>query len=212
MAKVRRRSGDYEVCCRLLHGPPSTEKCLTYDDKPLQLMLDKRGSSKEQPVFYLRSIRVTESIDNLVSKEMRNSGKDLRAFIKDGHLSGKDHARISKLSDATQSVILASVPVTDEPKTASQLTAVAIYEYKAERDDEFDVGIGDKFIVRDTSTAGWWIVERNGETGWVPSGILMENSNEEDGLLSVGDPVEGVALFDHVSEGMSILGVLPLCC
>ncbi|KAE8189810.1 hypothetical protein CF335_g6526 [Tilletia laevis] len=82
--------------------------------------------------------------------------------------------------------------------------AIAIYPYPSERDDEFDVELGDTFVVL-SKIHGWWAVERDpgadGEgdgrwveldlpgsreegrvrvkvvrTGWVPAGCLLEMS------------------------------------
>ncbi|KAL1700958.1 hypothetical protein EV121DRAFT_294720 [Schizophyllum commune] len=64
--------------------------------------------------------------------------------------------------------------------------AVAIYPYMAEQDDEFDVVVGDTFVILSRSR-GWWVVQRD-PTGsgaidpdikkqaWVPAGCLLETS------------------------------------
>ncbi|KIY69222.1 hypothetical protein CYLTODRAFT_430557 [Cylindrobasidium torrendii FP15055 ss-10] len=64
--------------------------------------------------------------------------------------------------------------------------AVAIYPYMAEQDDEFDVVVGDTFIIV-SRARGWWVVQRdpNGsgvmdtdvsKHGWVPAGCLLETN------------------------------------
>ncbi|CCL99670.1 uncharacterized protein FIBRA_01691 [Fibroporia radiculosa] len=87
--------------------------------------------------------------------------------------------------------------VTDGPDTMSAPTvlreippstgvsyAVAIYPYMAEQEDEFDVVVGDTFIILSRSR-GWWVVQRDpagagtiepdtSKQGWVPAGCLLE--------------------------------------
>ncbi|KAL1745863.1 hypothetical protein HDZ31DRAFT_73265 [Schizophyllum fasciatum] len=64
--------------------------------------------------------------------------------------------------------------------------AVAIYPYMAEQDDEFDVVVGDTFVILSRSR-GWWVVQRDptgsgaidpdiSKQGWVPAGCLLETS------------------------------------
>jgi len=63
---------------------------------------------------------------------------------------------------------------------------VAIYPYMAEQEDEFDVVVGDTFIIL-SRARGWWVVQRDPEgsgkvepdtskQGWVPAGCLLETS------------------------------------
>ncbi|TRM60727.1 hypothetical protein BD626DRAFT_549464 [Schizophyllum amplum] len=64
--------------------------------------------------------------------------------------------------------------------------AVAIYPYMAEQDDEFDVVVGDTFVILSRSR-GWWVVQRDptgsgvidpdvSKQGWVPAGCLLETN------------------------------------
>jgi len=64
--------------------------------------------------------------------------------------------------------------------------AVAIYPYMAEQEDEFDVVVGDTFIIL-SRARGWWVVQRD-PTGsgvvhtddvkqeWVPAGCVLETN------------------------------------
>lgn len=64
--------------------------------------------------------------------------------------------------------------------------AIAIYPYMAEQDDEFDVLVGDTFVIQSRSR-GWWVVQRdstgsgkveqNARQGWVPAGCLLETNS-----------------------------------
>ncbi|KAJ4473677.1 hypothetical protein J3R30DRAFT_3780895 [Lentinula aciculospora] len=64
--------------------------------------------------------------------------------------------------------------------------AVAIYPYMSEQDDEFDVVVGDTYVIL-SRAKGWWVVQRdpNGtglvdtdlaKQGWVPAGCLLETN------------------------------------
>ncbi|OJA10448.1 hypothetical protein AZE42_05895 [Rhizopogon vesiculosus] len=64
--------------------------------------------------------------------------------------------------------------------------AVAIYPYMAEQDDEFDVIVGDTFVIL-SRARGWWVVQRDptgsgvvdtdtSKQGWVPAGCLLETN------------------------------------
>ncbi|KAF9453601.1 hypothetical protein P691DRAFT_658207 [Macrolepiota fuliginosa MF-IS2] len=83
--------------------------------------------------------------------------------------------------------------------------AVAIYPYMAEQEDEFDVVVGDTFVILSRSR-GWWIVQRDPtgsgvvdtdiiKQGWVPAGCLLETNvpvasaiAEAKGGSASGDP------------------------
>ncbi|KAJ7272556.1 hypothetical protein B0H12DRAFT_1292213 [Mycena haematopus] len=71
------------------------------------------------------------------------------------------------------------------PVSSSDVSyAVAIYPYMAEQEDEFDVVVGDTFIIL-SRARGWWVVQRDPtgsgivdtdlvKQGWVPAGCLLE--------------------------------------
>jgi hypothetical protein len=84
---------------------------------------------------------------------------------------------------------------------------VAIYEYKAQRDDELNVSIGDEFVVRDKSETGWWVVERAGQTGWVPAGCLIDKSANDVLIDGETGPVPGIALYDYNALGVNELSI-----
>ncbi|GAA5990518.1 hypothetical protein JCM11641_006116 [Rhodosporidiobolus odoratus] len=78
---------------------------------------------------------------------------------------------------------------------------IAIYPYLAEREDEFDVAVGDTFVIL-SKTKGWWVVHRDTapslssstssdhhspaarRSAWVPAGCLLETSVPPLSLLS----------------------------
>ncbi|KAG6850782.1 hypothetical protein H0H93_008820 [Arthromyces matolae] len=79
----------------------------------------------------------------------------------------------------------ASMSAKDVPVSNSVISyAVAIYPYMAEQDDEFDVVVGDTFVIL-SRARGWWIVQRDptgsgvvepDKQGWVPAGCLLETN------------------------------------
>ncbi|BGP24212.1 MAKKKK cascade protein kinase regulator Ste50 [Rhodotorula toruloides] len=82
----------------------------------------------------------------------------------------------------------------DEKERRNQGYCIAIYPYLAEREDEFDVAVGDTFVIL-SKTKGWWVVHRDHpsslssptssnpdyslaprKSAWVPAGCLLETS------------------------------------
>ncbi|KAI0923863.1 hypothetical protein AcW1_006700 [Taiwanofungus camphoratus] len=72
------------------------------------------------------------------------------------------------------------------PPSTGVSYAVAIYPYMAEQEDEFDVVVGDTFIIL-SRARGWWVVQRDpagsglvepdtSKQGWVPAGCLLETN------------------------------------
>ncbi|KAI0766906.1 hypothetical protein BD413DRAFT_142824 [Trametes elegans] len=86
---------------------------------------------------------------------------------------------------ATESTDGGTPPVLREMPPATEVSyAVAIYPYMAEQEDEFDVIVGDTFIIV-SRARGWWVVQRDPagtgqveqdvtKQGWVPAGCLLE--------------------------------------
>ncbi|PPQ62864.1 hypothetical protein CVT24_006262 [Panaeolus cyanescens] len=80
-----------------------------------------------------------------------------------------------------------SAPTREMPSSSSGVSyAVAIYPYMAEQEDEFDVVVGDTFVIVSRSR-GWWVVQRDptgsgvvdpdlAKQGWVPAGCLLETN------------------------------------
>ncbi|THH13454.1 hypothetical protein EW146_g6769 [Bondarzewia mesenterica] len=75
-------------------------------------------------------------------------------------------------------------PAREVPVTSDISYAVAIYPYMAEQEDEFDVVVGDTFVII-SRARGWWVVQRDptgsgvvdsdtSKQGWVPAGCLLE--------------------------------------
>ncbi|KAF5373351.1 hypothetical protein D9615_007469 [Tricholomella constricta] len=86
---------------------------------------------------------------------------------------------------AEQPLASASTSAREVPVSTNSVSyAVAIYPYMAEQDDEFDVVVGDTFVIV-SRARGWWIVQRDptgsgivepDKQGWVPAGCLLETN------------------------------------
>ncbi|EMD38948.1 hypothetical protein CERSUDRAFT_112661 [Gelatoporia subvermispora B] len=105
-------------------------------------------------------------------------------FVGEG---GKGAGAGSSAADASAISADTSAPsVREIPPSTGVSYAVAIYPYMAEQEDEFDVVVGDTFIIL-SRARGWWVVQRDpagsgtvepdtNKQGWVPAGCLLETS------------------------------------
>ncbi|KAI0272472.1 hypothetical protein BC834DRAFT_348745 [Gloeopeniophorella convolvens] len=96
--------------------------------------------------------------------------------------SAVPHTAVTATSATDHSEI--GTPAREVPVTAEISYAVAIYPYMAEQEDEFDVVVGDTFVII-SRARGWWVVQRDptgtgivdsdtSKQGWVPAGCLLE--------------------------------------
>ncbi|THU93874.1 hypothetical protein K435DRAFT_669341 [Dendrothele bispora CBS 962.96] len=92
--------------------------------------------------------------------------------------------------------------------------AVAIYPYSAEEEDEFNVGVGDTFIIL-SRAPGWWVVlcDLTGsgkanpalaQPGWVPVACFLET------CMPIADAVAEAAVSDKLDSPVNITLVLSL--
>ncbi len=168
----------------------NTERCLSYDEKPL-LLFQKLKESKQNPVFMLRNIKDVKSPIAIANAkaEARGIKSDSSRVAKrreqllqpgDGSSSSPGAADGRSLEAGAIGSITpaqlssgtmqrqqgqpryigpaASLPNNGKADGVTRTYAVAIYPYASERDDEFDVAVGDTFIVL-SKAKGWWIVQ-----------------------------------------------------
>ncbi|EJF64222.1 hypothetical protein DICSQDRAFT_100982 [Dichomitus squalens LYAD-421 SS1] len=98
--------------------------------------------------------------------------------------ASKSHSDASA-AGASEGPEASTPPVLREMPPATEVSfAVAIYPYMAEQEDEFDVVVGDTFVIV-SRARGWWVVQRDpagtghveqdpSKQGWVPAGCLLE--------------------------------------
>ncbi|KAK4056811.1 hypothetical protein OIO90_002060 [Microbotryomycetes sp. JL221] len=189
----------------------STERCLAYDEKPL-LLFQRLKESGNNPVFMLRHIKdikspiVLATAKHAARRDKRGAnvgvGLDKAPTNRDGQVAvmpsrptrlhhppvllpvGKDSQEKKEGgSGATMSEEFDKPPAS--PREAFGF-AVSIYPYLAEREDEFDVAVGDTFVII-SKTKGWWVVHRDfgpasandttpRKSAWVPAGCLVETT------------------------------------
>lgn len=194
----------------------NTERCLAYDEKPLMLF-QRLKENNANPVFMLRHIKDIKSPITVASAKhaMRrdrrpaNAGAGLdRPPVTDRQ--GVTMARPTRLHHPPVLLPLgkdgAEAAADDDPEKppVSPREApgycISIYPYLAEREDEFDVAVGDSAFLfqpellvpaadrRDpaafviiSKTKGWWVVHRDlgpnsaqdlttRKSAWVPAG------------------------------------------
>ncbi len=147
-----------------------TERCLSYDEKPL-LLFQKLKENEQSPVFMLRHIRDVKSPIAIaeakaVSKLQEREGEGA-ASAKKRSAPRADRRRIiagtpppgAVVTNASNPVEVGPAAELPERNKVTKTYAVAIYPYMPERDDEFDVNVGDTFVVINKAK-GWWIVQR----------------------------------------------------
>ncbi|RXW23913.1 hypothetical protein EST38_g1955 [Candolleomyces aberdarensis] len=99
-------------------------------------------------------------------------------------LVGNDSGKYRSTNDSGEPTLGVSGREIPPPNPNGISYAVAIYPYMAEMEDEFDVVVGDTFIIL-SRARGWWVVQRDPsgsgvvdpdtvKQGWVPAGCLLE--------------------------------------
>ncbi|CAO1617916.1 unnamed protein product [Sympodiomycopsis kandeliae] len=178
----------------------STERCLSYDEKPL-LLFQKLKEARQNPVFMLRHIRDVKSpisIANAKAAARRGSASSAsgRKENKDGANAnpgkvirlnpGSNFTATAASIDKNATEVLLTGPAAQLPNPeASRSYAIAIYPYVCEREDEFDVSVGDTFLVL-SKAKGWWVVQCDSHaTGSGDVGSNSDsNSADKQGITS----------------------------
>ncbi|KAG6891264.1 hypothetical protein C0995_008516 [Termitomyces sp. Mi166 len=130
--------------------------------------------------------------------------------------STNGHETKPKTPEPTESLPSAGVSAKDVPVSTNTISyAVAIYPYMAEQDDEFDVVVGDTFVIV-SRARGWWIVQRDptgsgvvepDKQGWVPAGCLLETNVPVASAIAEATAAKGASTSDG---GASKTPILPL--
>ena len=65
---------------------------------------------------------------------------------------------------------------------------MALYEYKAQRNDELDLDMGDEILVLVKESEGWWMGQlvKNGREGYFPTSYVQEKRLDSAALRRVG--------------------------
>ncbi|CAG8463681.1 812_t:CDS:2, partial [Scutellospora calospora] len=178
-----------------------TERCLSYDEKPL-LLFQKLKEAYQNPVFMLKNIKEIKSpvataeeiINSLKANKKRRTtqflNKELPPAPNEYPSHNQEPPPAYELTEEERS--------SEETLIEGNGTAIAIYPYVAELDDELNVVVGDIFKIRSRS-GGWCFVERDGQTGWVPANFLLETSVNGGDIMDSDSPYvgRGVALMEY---------------
>lgn len=211
----------------------TTERCLSYDEKPL-LLFQKLKEARQNPVFMLRHIRDVKSpitIANAKAAARRGSAADKPVVASSSKapasrmVSSSEAAAWHAPAASMGSDVLLTGPAAQLPKapTDSRTYAIAIYPYVCERDDEFDVSVGDTFVVL-SKAKGWWVVQSDGDatgqgdvkdgasngasaleikSGWVPAGCLIETSRPLAPVFAEGEEGDTISSPPTAAEKSS---------
>lgn len=171
-----------------------TERCLSYDEKPL-LLFQKLKENEQSPVFMLRHIRDVKSpiaiAEAKAASKLQERENEGTAAPKKRSPPRADRRRIiagppppgALVTNTSNPVEVGPAADLPERNKVSKTYAVAIYPYMPERDDEFDVNVGDTFIVINKAK-GWWIVQRDAKgdgTSDVVYSVPTGEANEAEG-------------------------------
>ncbi|KAG6335066.1 hypothetical protein ID866_4026 [Astraeus odoratus] len=180
------------------------ERCLNYDEKPL-LLFQQLKDEKKNPVFVVKHRRhlpspvavalkgQTKRKAHVIPKDTTTDseqGEDIRDSVSTS-ATLVDDARSSAKSAKTRTTNMSSSLLAHTIKKKSCYGAVvsyaiAVYPYAAEQQDEFDISLGDTFVVI-FQARNWWVVQRDRigsglvdmdttKQGLAPSGCLLETT------------------------------------
>lgn len=105
------------------------ERCLSYEEKPL-LLFQKLKEANQNPVFTLRHIKDIESPISIALAKQAQRRESMRKTLDGG-------STVSKRMAGNNGGVV-------EPTTGF---CVAIYPYMSEGEEDFDVGVGDTFLI-----------------------------------------------------------------
>lgn len=146
------------------------EKLLLLDDsKSWWLVQNTRSQSGFVPSNYVKKIKpsIFSSIKNTLGRKKNTEGRSLSSpsvTIKASHSDTSEQGSISS-----------------ETQFCETTPAVVKYGYKPLQPDELGLVKGERIMVIEKSSDGWWKGKRsNGEIGWFPSNYVMEESEDPD--------------------------------
>ena len=136
---------------------PSDSRCLSFDERPLAIkrQVDKLGI---KIMFILKHIRVND--EAVTGRTITQSSTAISVP--------------TALPLPRRSIYGPSIAVGD--------SVVAIYEYKAEKEDEFDIIIGDRFLI--SNIVEHWCILKNAErSAWGPMACFANEFETQTRLL-----------------------------
>lgn len=96
---------------------------------------------------------------------------------------------------------------TKKQNLTSQHFAIAKYSYEAQQSDELSLSKGDKIVVLEKSSDGWWRGELGNEkVGWFPSNYVIEETVESFNQQQQQQQQQKNGLSEHNNSKTSING------
>ncbi|GAA6021119.1 hypothetical protein JCM10207_003375 [Rhodosporidiobolus poonsookiae] len=236
----------------------NTERCLAYDEKPLLLFQRLKESNDNpvfmlRHIKDIKSPIAVASAKHAARRDKRPPGigggveRSLMGVTRDGSPATAattanglaPNARPTRLhhppvllpvgkdrKDGTAADDGAEGAEVKEPEKKGY--CIAIYPYLAEREDEFDVAVGDTFVIL-SKTKGWWVVHRDTpppslssstssnpdhspaarRSAWVPAGCLLETSVPPLSLLADSPNLSSSTGSSSTKKDRETAGVPP---
>ena len=99
-----------------------------------------------------------------------------------------------------------------EPAAKKNPVVTAIYDHKAEADDELNFSVGDKVEVLKTEDGGWWYGRCHDKEGMFPNTYVIHNEQENEKAASAKGTRDTEIVEDKVSveeDDVDMEGVEP---
>ncbi|KAJ7585035.1 hypothetical protein C8J56DRAFT_1027479 [Mycena floridula] len=139
------------------------ERCLSYDEKPM-LLFQKLKNASQNPALTVKHIKDIPSPITLGYKKRAMRRAEF------GGLNPPAMSSSSRLSQTTSDYTILGY-------------AVAVYPYVAEQPDEFDISVGDIFVIVSRGPGVWWQLRHEPVRShidevarWAPSGAFLETN------------------------------------
>ncbi|KAJ3596793.1 hypothetical protein NHX12_003194 [Muraenolepis orangiensis] len=153
------------------------EKCDVTEDSNCFVEMKRTGTSPPAPIKF----------ENYYEKQSVEDNGDTAGFIRvmkrftnllQGSNLSASRPNVGELvthsQDETEVATYASIPGFLKAPTCGEFKEEykAMYDYVAQGDDELSVSAGDILVVIEQGQDGWWTVQRNGQSGFVPGSYL----------------------------------------
>lgn len=133
----------------ICYGGGTEERCLSYDEKPL-LLFQKLKEAGQNPVFMLRHIRdIKAPILTAAAKHALRREKRAKEKVK-AEADGTAQSGTTEQDDGEKSKPKPGPhphPLPSPTSAPVKGYCISIYPYMSEREDEFDVTVGDTFVI-----------------------------------------------------------------
>ncbi|KAM9807896.1 proline-serine-threonine phosphatase-interacting protein 1a [Neosynchiropus ocellatus] len=172
----------------------SLERCDVGDDIDCFVQLNKTGSSPAAPILYRNYYERDASAErNGKAGFVGGVMKKFSNLLQMSNMSGSKASINDPVGPAAggyRAAVYASISEVSSPQEVDQYTAIYDYEAQVRRlqpcrscsglicgfipkhEDELSVSVGDVLVVICQGEDGWWTVQKNGQTGFVPGSYL----------------------------------------